>query len=165
MSAELPFRLKVAGKDEVDGVRAVSTSFHFHGWLRLEGDSLRIEWGGHARVQDVEVLSVRDERLPLPAETVVVPLARLRRAELLGGWWRPRLAISARDIRALSLVPSEDQGTVNFWYARRDGAVASALCDELQRTIAAALASGDSPRDIVHLSDSTPARPATPPPS
>jgi hypothetical protein len=163
MSSELPFTLKVAGKDEVDGASAVSTSFHFHGWLRLEGGTLRIEWSGHARVQAVEVLSMRDEQLPLPAETLLVPLSRLRRAELLGGWWRPRLAISARDVRALSVVPSEAQGLVAFWYTRRDRALATGFCDELQRAIAKAIESGNTGGDIVHLSDSTPAQPVTPP--
>jgi len=163
MSAELPFTLKVAGRDEVDGVDAISTSFHFHGWLRLEGASLRIEWIGHARVQEVEVLSVRDEQVPLPAETLVIPLTRLRRAELLGGWWRPRLAISARDVRALSVVPSEEQGVVAFWYARRDRALATALCRELERGIAAAIESGRTGGDIMHLSDSTPAGQVKPP--
>jgi hypothetical protein len=164
VAAELPFILKVAGKDEVDVVRAVSTSFHFHGWLRLDGAVLRIEWKGHARVEEVELLSVRDEQLPLPAESLVVPLARLRRAELLGGWWRPRLAISARDLHALSVVPSEDQGVVSFWYARRDAALAADLAVQLQRGIAAALETGGSGAEIVHLSESTPARPVTPPP-
>lgn len=163
MPVELPFTLKVAGKDEYEGIRAVSTSFHFHGLLKLDGEVLRIEWKGHARVQDVELLSVRDEELPLPAETLIVPVARLRRAELLGGWWRPRLAISARDIHALSVVPSEDQGSVAFWYARRDGGLAAKIAIDLAQGIAAALEKGETGSEIVHLSDSTPARPVTPP--
>lgn len=163
MSTELPFTLKVAGKDETDGLRAVSTSFHFHGYLRLEGTQLRIEWRGHARVQDVDLLTVRDEQLPLPAETLLIPLARLRRAELRGGWWRPRLAISARDLHALSVIPSEDQGVVSLWYTRRDGALAAAMAQQLQQGIAAVLEAGDDGAEIVHLSESTPARPVTPP--
>ncbi len=163
MSSELPFTLKVAGKDETDGLRAVSTTFHFHGMLLLDGEVLRIEWKGHARVQDVDILTVRDEQLPLPAETLIVPLARLRRAELLGGWWRPRLAISARDVHTLSVIPSEDQGVVCFWYARRDGALAAAMAEQLQRGISVALEAGDSGTEIVHLSESTPPRPVTPP--
>jgi hypothetical protein len=163
VTAELPFRLKIAGKDEVDGVRAVSTSFHFHGWLRLEDGSLRIEWTGHARVQDVDLLSVRDEQLALPAETLIVPCARLRRVERLGGWWRPRLAISARDVRALSVIPSEDQGTVAFWYPRRDRALAIVFAERLSQATAVASGSGAAAGEIVHLSDSTPAQPVTPP--
>ena len=159
MSGELPFRLKVSGTDEVQGFRAVSTSFRFHGWLRLDGAQLRIEWDGFARVQDVGAASIRDKRLSLPAETLIVPVARLRRAELLGGWWRPRLAISARDVRALALVPSEELGTVQFWYARRDRLCAVALSDGLGRAIAAAAEAGEVASDIVHLSASTPVTP------
>lgn len=162
MSGDLPFRLKVSGTDEVQGVRAISTSFRFGGWLRLEGDSLRIEWSGYARIQDVGAAGIRDEQLPLPAETLVVPLARLRRVEVLGGWWRPRLALSARDARALALVPSEEHGTVHCWYARGDRSLAVALAADLSRGIAAAAAAGRSTEEIVHLSDSTPVTPPTP---
>jgi hypothetical protein len=159
MTNELPIRLKVSGKDEFRGAHAISTTIRFHGWLRLDGASLHIEWSGYAQVQDVGPLSVRDERLPLPAETLIVPVARLRRAELVGGWWRPRLAISARDSRALALVPSEDEGTVHCWYARQERKAAVAFAAALSTAIAAA--AGDNRAVIVHLSDSTP---VTPPP-
>ncbi len=162
MNIELPFTLKVAGKDEVDGIRAVSTSFHFHGWLRLQGDVLQVEWSGHARVQDVELLSARDEQLPLPAELLLIPVARLRRAELRGGWWRPRIAITAGDTRTLAIIPSEELGTVCFWYARRDGAAAHALCTALTGAIGASHAVLAEPGRVVHLSDSTPITPVTP---
>jgi hypothetical protein len=154
---DLPIRLKVSGKDEFHGMRAVSTTFRFHGWLRLEAAFLRVEWSGYAQVQDVGPLSVKDDRLPLPAETLIVPVARLRRAELVGGWWRPRLIISARDGRALALVPSEEEGAVAFWYARRDRKAAIAFAASLSASIADA--AGDDLGAIVHLSDSTPIRP------
>lgn len=159
MSDELPFRLKVSGTDEMHGVRAISTSFRFSGWLRLEGPCLRIEWTGYAHVQDVGTTGIRDERLPLPAETLVVPAGRLRRAELVGGWWRPRLVLTARDDRALAFVPSEKHGRVHFWYARRDRHVAVAVADRLGRAIAAALESGETTDEILHLSDNTPVTP------
>lgn len=159
MNDELPIKLKVAGKDEFRGVHAVSTSFAFHGWLRLEGTALRIEWKGIARVQDVGPLSATDERLPLPAETLVVPVARLRRAELVGGWWRPRLAVSARDLEALALVPSEEQGTVYFWYARQDRTAAARFAASLSAAIATPAALEQRQTEIVHLSDSTPITP------
>ena len=63
MNHILPFRLKVAGKDEIRGFHAVSVSFRFHGALRLEGFMLTIEWGGIAEVQEVGALSIRDDRL------------------------------------------------------------------------------------------------------
>jgi hypothetical protein len=154
---DLPIRLKVSGKDEFHGVHAVSTTFRFHGWLRLECASLCIEWHGYAQVQEVGPLSVNDDRLPLPAETLIVPVARLRRAELVGGWWRPRLLVSARDGRALALVPSEDEGTVHFWYARHDRRAAMAFASALSTEIAGA--TGEDLGAVVHLSDSTPVTP------
>jgi len=154
MTSELPIRLKVSGKDEFRGAHAISTTIRFHGWLRLDGESLHIEWSGYAQVQDVGPLSVRDERLPLPAETLIVPVARLRRAELVGGWWRPRLVISARDSRALALVPSEEGGTVQCWYHRQERKAAGAFATALSAAIAAT--AGDHRAAIVHLSDNTP---------
>ena len=78
MNPVLSFTLKVAGKDEFKGLRAESTSFQFHGLARLEGDTLILEWGGTARVQRVDPLSVRDEELKLPGETLIIPAQRLR---------------------------------------------------------------------------------------
>lgn len=164
MTDDLPIRLRVTGKDEFEGLHAVSTSFEFHGWLRLEGAALRIEWKGVARVQEVGPLSVTDDRLPLPAEALVVPLARLRRAELVGGWWRPRLAVSARDLEALAMVPSEEQGTVHFWYARKERKAAAQFAASLSSAITdRASAIGEGHTEIIHLSDSTPSTPVTPP--
>jgi hypothetical protein len=163
VSAVLPFKLRVAGKDEFHGVHAVSTSFRFHGLLRFDWDHLWIEWAGSARVQDVGALTVRDEHLPLPAEALAIPVDRLRRAALAGGWWRPRLEISAKDLAALATVPSEDQGKVRFWYARRDRATAIALSAILSRAIASAsVASTAPPPDP---SDDTPRTPPDSPTS
>lgn len=159
MRTELPFRLKVSGTDEFQDLRAISTSFRFDGWLRLDGASLHIEWSGYARRQEVGTTSVRDQRLPLPAETLLVPVGRLRRAELLGGWWRPRLALSARDDGALVVVPSEKHGAVHFWYARGDRILAATLAAELNRAIAATARLGGGSEEIVHLSANTPVTP------
>lgn len=134
----LPFKLKVPGTDEIRGLHAVSTSFRFHGMLRLEGAVLTIEWGGSAQVQDVGALSVRDDRLALPDERITVPVSHLYRATLAGGWWRPRLRIQAKVLGALAVVPSEEHNVVQFWYARSDGAAAAALATALTAAIAAA---------------------------
>lgn len=136
MSFVLPFKLKVPGKDQFTGFNAVSTSFRFHGLLRLEGDELTIEWGGEAQVQEVGALTVRDDHLPLPQEQIVVPVSRLFKATLAGGWWRPRLRLQARELAVLSIVPSEQHGAVEFWYARADRDAALALASALQAGIA-----------------------------
>jgi len=131
MDLVLPFRLKVAGRDEFRGAHAVSTSFRFRGFLRYSSRLLSIEWTGSAHVQDVGALSVRDDRLPLPTETLEVPVERLRTATFRGGWWRPRLILCANDLQALATVPSEEAGTVVFWIARSDRLVAGGLASAL----------------------------------
>lgn len=132
----LPFRLKVPGTDEFRGLHAVSTSFRFRGMLRFDGISLTLEWSGVANVQDVGPLTARDDRLPLPTESLAVPLAQLQAVRLTGGWWRPRLEIVASHLDALTTVPSEDAGTVRLWLERRDLGTA--------RTVAASLRQGIS---------------------
>jgi hypothetical protein len=146
----LPFKLKVAGSDEFRGLNAISTSFRFHGLLQFDGATLQIEWAGSAQVQEVGALTVRDDQLALPEETLALPVERIRAAELAGGWWRPRLEISANDLQALRIVPSENQGMVRFWYARKDGAIAAGLAARLNAAInsprRADNASPDQPR-------------------
>ena len=138
MKSILPFRLKLSGKDEFRGLHAISTSFRFQGFLRLEGHVLTIEWGGVAQVQNVGALSIRDDRLALPDECITVPVSHLYRATLAGGWWRPRLALQASELGALAVVPSEEHGTVQFWYARGDRTVALAMAAALSDAIATA---------------------------
>jgi hypothetical protein len=131
MSFVLPFKLKVPGKDQFTGLSAVSTSFRFQGLLRLEGNELTIEWSGEALVQEVGAHTVRDDRLPLPTEQILVPVSQLYGARLEGGWWRPRLRLQARQLAVLSVVPSEEHGAVEFWYARADRDAAVALASAL----------------------------------
>jgi hypothetical protein len=134
----LPFRLRIPGKDQFQGIRAVSTSFKFHGLLRLEDATLVIEWTGSARVQSLGALGAREDDIRLPTEILTVPLGRLRRAEVAGGWWRPRLELSGRDLAALAAVPSEDQGRVRFLIRHRDRPAAALFASLLTQAIAAA---------------------------
>ena len=161
MTYLLPFRLKVPGKDEFRGLHAVSTSFRFHGVLRLEGFVLTIEWGGIAQVQDVGALSIRDDRLALPNERITVPVNSLYPATLVGGWWRPRLTLQAKVLGALAIVPSEELNAVQFWYARSDRAAAIAMAAALSTAIAVApLAAIDPPvvSDIGEILSTPPER-------
>lgn len=131
MAVVLPFRLKVAGKDEFDGLNAVSTSFKVHGFMSLDGDALTIEWGGTAQVQSMGVTSMSDDTEALPIEQLVVPVQDLHRAELTGGWFRPRLTLQGRTLFALAGIPSEDAGVVNFWYDRSERFTAIAMVNAL----------------------------------
>ncbi len=125
--ARLPFRLRVSGEDAVRDFEALSTSYHFSGTLALEGEALTLTWRGEARVQEVSLLSVRDDRLPLPQEQLVIPLAELEGLALAGGWWRPRLELRGRDPGLLAIVPGEAHGMVRLWIARRDRTRARAV--------------------------------------
>jgi len=140
MGPTLPFRLKVPGKDEIDGAGVTSMSFRVHGYLQLDLDMLVVEWGGTAHVQEVG-LKIRDETEALPEERLEVRVADLLRAELVGGWFRPRLRIQARRIGALGTVPSERFGTVDFWYDRAERFTAI----ELARALAEAIAAAEAP--------------------
>lgn len=134
----LSFRLKLPGTDKVSGLRAVSTSFRVHGLMFLEGGRLVIQWGGAVQVQDVSPMSVKDERELLPEERVSVPVSHLYRATLVGGWWRPRLTLEAKELGALAEVPTEEAGAAQFWYARGDRAAALAMAAGINAAIAAA---------------------------
>lgn len=116
----LPFALKVPGREVFGLTGFSSTTFRFHGFLRLHDDGLLVEWSGTATVDEVGGTGVREETLALPAESVTVPLSCLRHFSLRGGWWRPCLEATANDLEALSMIPSEDQGRVRFWIARRN---------------------------------------------
>jgi hypothetical protein len=138
MTLTLAFLLKVPGSDEFRDFKAVSTSFRCEGLLTLEGDLLTIEWGGEARVQDVGLLSIEDERIRMPDEWLTVPVGELDRATLEGGWWRPRITLQERRRGALAGVPSESLGMLQCWIARRDRAQARAMVAALNDAIAAA---------------------------
>jgi hypothetical protein len=143
--------LKVSGSDEFRGFNAVSTSYRFHGLLRLDDEGLTLEWGGVAQVQQVG-MSIRDDRLPLPDERLTLPVSYLYPATLDGGWWRSRLVLRARVPGALAAVPSEDLGTVACWYARSDRSAARDLANALRAAIAGAPSPGlDSPEPLPRL--------------
>jgi hypothetical protein len=155
----LLFRLKVPGTDEFRGLRAVSTSYRFRGVLRLEGFVLTIEWGGLAQVQQVGALTIRDDHLTLPDEGITVPVSHLYRATLAGGWWRPRLTLQAKVLGALAMVPSEELGAVQFWYARGDRTAAIAMTAALNTAMAAAPPAAIPPPAASQIGDG----PSTPP--
>ncbi len=124
----LPFSLKVPARDNLAPASVTSwTTFAFHGLVHFDGRLLHLEWTGTAATDEVEGTSVRSDLMALPAESLSVPLERLRSVRLAGGWWRPRLEIAGNDMQALAAVPSEEAGTVRLWIRRRDRRLAAAL--------------------------------------
>ena len=123
----LPFRLKVAGKDLSAAATVAWTTFRLQGLLAFDGSLLRLEWSGTGAVDAVTGIEVRSETVSLPTECLGIPLHRVRSIRLLGGWWRPRLEVTANDLDALAPVPSSEGGRVRLWLARRDRALAAAV--------------------------------------
>jgi hypothetical protein len=144
MPSILRFRLKVPGFDQVRDFTAISQSYKFQGQLQVSAGGVLIEWGGTASVEQAGMLDVRDDKIKLPDEALEVPFHELHRAQLLGGWWRPRLELQARALAALSIVPSSEAGLVQFWYRRRDRQVATRVCNQISAGIAAAALGGSS---------------------
>ncbi len=127
MLPTLPFKLKVPGTDDFTGLSATSTRFRFHGLLRFTGAELHLEWSGTARVEKLGALTARTERLPLPHETLVVPVSGIRAIELHGGWWRPRLELSGNDLGVFNVVPGESRGRARLWITRQHRQLAAAV--------------------------------------
>jgi len=135
MDPTLPFRFKIRKTTEIDGSNVTSTSFRVHGYLQVDGDQLIVEWGGTAHVQHVGATGVRDETEALPDERLAIPVADLYRAELTGGWFRPRLTVQARRVGALASLPSEHFGVADFWYDRSERFTAIAVAQALTEAI------------------------------
>ncbi len=134
MTLVLPFRLKVPGKDEFEGINVVSTTFRVHGFLRFDGYMLSVEWGGEIAIQEVGT-KISDETEPLQDERIDLPITDIHRASLAGGWFRPRLELQARRLGALSYIPTEKLGVVKFWYDRSERFNAIAMAQALEEAI------------------------------
>jgi hypothetical protein len=147
MDPTLPFRFKARKTTEIDGSNVTTTSFRVHGYLEVDGDRLIVEWGGTAQVRHVGATGIRDETKALPDERLAIPVADLYRAELTGGWFRPRLTVQARRVGALASIPSERFGVADFWYDRSERftaiAVAQALTEAIEHA-ASTLLDGES---------------------
>jgi len=97
---------------------------------------LWIEWTGTYRVQEVGALTVRDDVAPLPNESLMVPLARVLNVRFRGGWLRPRLELSGRDLAVFETVPGEEEGIARLWLARQDREIAASLTSKINQAIA-----------------------------
>ena len=53
-----------------------------------------------------------------------------------GGWLRPRLELSGRDLAVFETVPGEDGGIVRLWLSRQDREIAESLASRVNRAIA-----------------------------
>jgi len=141
----LRFRLKVPGTDLSAGGTAAWSTFRIHGMASLDGEALRLEWTGIGTIDSVTGTEVQGETVTLPIDSLTIPLQALRTVRLLGGWWRPRLEITANDLSVLRSVPGEEGARVTLWLVRGDRRLAASLVDAV-RTAVARLRGASAPR-------------------
>ncbi len=128
----LPFRLKVPDREGITPLGVSSTSFRFHGLLRLDAHGVVLTWNGTAKVEKFGFTGVGEDTLPLPEESLELGFDRLRDAAVEGGWLLPRLLLMGSDFDALRIVPSEEGGRVSLWIARRDLGLARDLAQQIR---------------------------------
>ena len=135
-SMVVPFALKLPDESSVTRGQVLSKSFQVKGVARLEGDRLTLEWSGSIEITEVSGANVRTLRESVPAQRLVLPMARIASIELHGRWWRPFIELRATGIRPLDLVPTAAAGRVVLRLARRDRQVAAELVSQVQLEMA-----------------------------
>lgn len=103
--AALPFFLR-RSEDVIARGEITSTAETIHGLLRIDGDSLVIQWRV-ARETDRVGREIRTDRELDPVQEVVVPLGGVAAASVRASWWPwsgARLVLKAADLRAFEQV-------------------------------------------------------------
>jgi hypothetical protein len=80
--------------------------------------------------------SVRNLRQSVPAQRLVVPVARIAHVELRSRLWRPYIELRTTAISPLELVPTAMAGRVLLCIPRRDSSVARELVSHVQLEMA-----------------------------
>ena len=135
-SMVVPFAFKLPDESSVTRGQVLSKSYQVRGIARLEGDRLTLEWSGSIEITEVSGANVRTLRESVPAQRLVLPMARIASIELHGRWWRPSIDLRATGIRPLDLVPSAVAGRVVLRLARRDRHAAAELVSQVQLEMA-----------------------------
>jgi len=110
-SQALPFTLR-RSSDAMSSSEFSTTTETAHGLLRLEGESLVIQWRLARKTDRFGAASMEtDEELEAVRE-VVVPLSGVAGALVRRDWWRwftgPRIVLRASDLQAFEAVTGED---------------------------------------------------------
>ena len=110
-SQALPFTLK-RSSDAMSSSEYTTTTETAHGLLRLEGDSLVIQWRLARKTDRIGAGNIEtDEELEAVRE-VVVPLSGVAGALVRRGWLQwftgPRIVLRASDLQAFEAVTGED---------------------------------------------------------
>lgn len=131
----VPFRLKVPGQDHSSGGTVAWTTFQVHGLASLDGQSVRLEWSGSGTLDRVRGMDVQSEVISLPIESLLLPLPDLRSIQLIGGWLRPRIEITANELAVLGPIPGAHDGRIHLWLARGDRRLASTLIQAVHEAV------------------------------
>lgn len=143
----LPFRLPVAGHDDIDGLEVVSLSVKVDGLAHWSDGVLTLEWAETQHIDEVSFARVRSDIVAQPPLAVDIPIDALASATLAGRWWRPRVELRARYIDAFANIPGARPGRVTLRIKRRDRGLAKQLVDALQSELTSqSLADPDGPR-------------------
>ena len=127
----LPFRLRVPGRDAVDGDGAWQISYRIEGLLHLVGGTVTFEWFGTRHTQQVSFAGAVDDNEPLPTEWLDVPVELITEARLRG-WWAPRMGLRAGRLDAFDGVPSARPGMLTLRIHRRDRELAARMAEAIE---------------------------------
>lgn len=127
MIGPLSFRLRVADKDDFDGLDVVSVSSKITGYATWDAGVLTLEWAEVTLVQEVSFDRIRDEAIPAPPLILDVPNEEILDASVVGRWWRPRLRLVPRHLGAFAAVPGAHPTYLDLFIARRDRPLALTL--------------------------------------
>lgn len=127
MIGPLAFRLRVADKDDFDGLDVVSVSSKITGYATWEAGVLTLEWAEVTLVQEVSFDRIRDEAIPAPPLALDVPNDEILSATVIGRWWRPRLRLAPRHLGAFTAVPGGQPTHLDLFIKRRDRPLAMTL--------------------------------------
>ena len=132
----LPFSLALEKETNIDRGRVQSKRIQVRGVARIEGDRLILEWSGSIEMTEIHGNSVRNLRQSVPAQRLVLPVARIAHVELRSRWWRPYIELRTTAIGPLELVPTAMAGRVLLRITRRDWSVARELVSHVQLEMA-----------------------------
>lgn len=160
----LPFPLR--RKNEVFGMMEItSTTEVSHGLLRIEDDTLVVQWSTARETQQVGMVMKTDRALG-PVREVRIPLAGLAGADLGWQWLRwppgPGLVLRAADLRAFEALAGdaglvlEHPAELTLGIRRRDRSLAREFAADLEMHLADQALKAAEPRDRIAGGDDRP---------
>lgn len=130
----LPFRLGMAGDDDMELGAIRSVSFKVQGHLTLTDDGVHLSW---TETRTVEELSLTDTGTTTDDfdDWIEFPWNRIAGVRVIGGWWRPRFEFRVWQPTDLADIPSAKDGLLPLRIARGDRALAKEIVAEVERRI------------------------------